>query len=193
MTSRQRLNLSVTARFVKDLISRHGRDLDAHAALTAVALTDPTASGDLTGFGGAWTAYTPTFEAASGTPNVDAANGGILAGYYMQIGKTVFFRIEMKFGSVSPNAGTGNWRFGLPVPHRTVSTNFALNASGYMEDAAVAGYGITVVRLYSGDQSKIELLRTSATTGGVSVVGATNPFAWNVNDFLTIAGSYEAA
>jgi hypothetical protein len=62
--------------------------------------------------GTAWTAYTPTWVAASGTPLI---GNGTLAGRYKIEGKTCHFTIDGSFGSTSSyNGATGAMGFSLP-------------------------------------------------------------------------------
>ena len=57
--------------------------------------------------GTAWTAYTPTFNAATGTYTSASASG-----YYKTLGKTCFFKIQLNISD--PGTADGCWNVSLP-------------------------------------------------------------------------------
>lgn len=61
--------------------------------------------------GVAWTSWTPTWTATSGSP---AIGNGTWDNKYIQIGKFVTGYLRFTAGSTT-NFGTGDWRFTLPV------------------------------------------------------------------------------
>lgn len=60
---------------------------------------------------GAWTAYTPTWTAATTNP---VLGNGTLVGRYMKIGRVVVAHINLTTGSTT-TYGSGNYTFSLPV------------------------------------------------------------------------------
>lgn len=129
---------------------------------------------------GAWTAYTPVWNATIGN--------GILTGAFQQIGKTIHFRIRFVAGTTS-NFGTGAWTFTLPVA--TVNTNnegFLL--AGYMEDAGVLGYNVSTGRFASSTTFFIYYVNSAA--GATNTYSSTAPIAWGNGDFFSVYGTYEA-
>lgn len=142
-----------------------------------------TTTGEL---GGIWKDFTPSFSGLSGTASstVDCK--------YTQIGKTVLFYINIKFGGTDkPN---GNITFNLPVTART------LTLTGNYRTIGVCDYNDDGVNSYSGK------IRGQSTTVGqflvdvasgsyhsYAAVSATAPFAWGANDGFFANGFYEAA
>ena len=66
----------------------------------------------LTNLQAAWTPFKPAWRASETNPIL---NNGILVGAYMQVGKTVEFRLNLTVGS-STALGQGNYTFTFPVP-----------------------------------------------------------------------------
>lgn len=66
---------------------------------------------------GAWTSYTPTWTTTTGA-NVPSLGNAVTNCAWSRVGKTVFVRFQVSFGSTT-NFGGGtsadNWRWGLPV------------------------------------------------------------------------------
>lgn len=138
---------------------------------------------------GAWTSYTPTWTGSTTNPTI---GNGTLAGAYIEIGKTVHFRINLTVGSTT-SVGSGTWRFSFPVtPHVDVA-GFALG--GYGEDAAVIGYVISAGLRVAGASTFSLLMHvpTSSSMGASNIVSHNLPHAWGNGDFLRFSGTYEAA
>ena len=57
-----------------------------------------------------WDAYTPAWASTSTQPTL---GNGVLTGRYMQVGKTVHWYIQLKFGTTTTR-GSGFYRFELP-------------------------------------------------------------------------------
>ena len=96
----------------------------AEAALALTDITTNDVSTSAHGFApklwaNAWVSYTPTWTGASTNPVI---GNGTLAGYYKQVGKTVYCRIEVVMGSTT-TYGSGAYSWALPV------TALALSAS----------------------------------------------------------------
>ncbi len=134
---------------------------------------------DGVGLGSGWTAYTPTWTAASVNP---AIGNGTLNGRYLQIGKMVFVDIALTCGS-STTFGTGAYSFALPV---TASDTVGQTMTAMLTDSGTAFYGGRA------------LLATTATLqitteGSPTAVGTAAPFTWAQNDAIKITGFYVAA
>jgi hypothetical protein len=131
----------------------------------------------INGIQAAWTSYTPTWTATGTNP---VLNNGTIAGNYMQVGKTIHFRISLTFGSTT-TVGSGAYIFGLPV---TAIGTTAVLAVGVMVHSGSRntrlGYLTTTTGLVLTDMS------------GANVTNAV-PFAWASGDTIGIQGSYEAA
>lgn len=135
---------------------------------------------------GAWAAYTPAWTSNGTAP---ALGNGTSVGAFRQEGKTVFFRIDLTFGSTS-TFGTGAYRFSLPVSALALTANFGINVSGYAEDNAVAGYLVQAGQYVTA--TTISLLTHSASAGQSTVLGQTAPFTWGSTDYIRVHGFYES-
>ena len=135
----------------------------------------------------AWTTYTPTWTAETANP---AIGNGTLTGKYEKIGRKIEFKIRLIFGSTT-TAGTGSWRFTLPV--NAESTTFLPNLTILVEDysasvtyggnAALLSVGVIVPTCYYVSGTEV---RRSSITG-------TYPFTWTTSDYILVSGTYESA
>ena len=127
-----------------------------------------------------WTAYTPTWTAFTTNPTL---GDGTIEGRYVQIGKTVHFTIALTFGSTTTQ-GAGAWSFTLPVTAAN-GTQHPLGSARLRDNSAPA-YNMRTA--YKTNSTALGL----ANEAGVNV-GSGTPWAWAVNDFVIISGTYEAA
>lgn len=133
----------------------------------------------------AWTSWTPTlsgrFDDADWTKTCS----------YVQIGKTVFFRMKLVATTAAPmGGGTTDALFTLPV---TAASGYAgtdqtagIGGGGFY-DSGTAVFAATVV--ISSSSNAIGRIRTSA----LAAVTSTSPFTWTTSDEITVSGTYEAA
>lgn len=142
--------------------------------LTAPAMTAPTASGSLAGFGGAWTAYTP--DLTNFTATVNRAR-------YTQIGKTVKGQVSLAL----TGAASGELRVSLPVAAPSNTDDPVVGA--------VDGYDISTST--NGRTGTVKLGNSGASLvfyfGGTSYANASTPFTWASGDVLRFNFEYEAA
>lgn len=130
----------------------------------------------------AWVSYTPTWT------NLSVGNGTVVA-RYTQIGKTIFARIQLTWGSTT--SVSGSVQVTLPVTAQ-----------------AMPGVGpqIGSTKLFSGAASFMGPFTQSSTTQGVirwfqvsgsgileSNISASSPDTWNTTDEFHITMCYEAA
>lgn len=161
-----------------------GNGLSSAFALPSGAV-DPEDLVAGTGTSWAWQSFTPTWTGSSSNP---AIGDGTIAAKYIQIGKTVFFRIKITFGSTS-TVGSGNYILTLPV---TAATAYAQNDPIGVYQGEDVG---------SASNSGITVINTTGTlrafgntsTKDVGLVGHAYPYAWGNGDILRFSGSYEAA
>jgi hypothetical protein len=139
----------------------------------------------------AWTSYTPTWTALSTNPTL---GNGTITGKYIQLGKTVLFRVHITFGSTT-TAGSGNWSLTLPTNHNhpdysPIGDMVAGDTGG--PDFTV-GTAMTTVSALGGGVNKFVCYYQ--TSGGVNAnpIASGNPFAWGTNDIFSVTGTYEAA
>jgi hypothetical protein len=143
-------------------------------------------AGLITGSGtslGAWTAYTPTLGGFT-------LGNGTITGFYCQIGKVVFFRARLLFGSTT-TAASSNIAFSLPVEAKTgtVSTLGGTFTGGVWDASASTPY-MTGAYLSATDTA---VLRIIGASGALSLFTTTTPFTWTTSDAAFISGAYEAA
>ena len=138
-----------------------------------------------TGGTGAWTAYTPVLSGTGWS-----IGNGSSTGSYTQIGKTVFFRGIISFGSTSTFGGSGVLEASLPVTSA---------ASGGIDSAlghAIVYHpstGVYFCGFRGAGSGKIVFHYPSNTSGLASYFIGNSPFAWASGDVIYFSGTYEAA
>jgi hypothetical protein len=138
---------------------------------------------------GDWTTYTVAWTSTGTAP---VAGNGTFAGRWTRIGRTIHVEQYILFGSTS-NAGTGEWRFSLPVAAAAlgagtrawVGSALGTNPStAYWPGNAVVEGGASVLSVIGP---------TSAAGSSNSRWGATVPFTWSNTHYLSLSATYEAA
>ena len=133
----------------------------------------------------AWTSWTPTFSSAVTVGN------GTHASYYQQIGKTVYARMYLTFGTTS-TMGTGSCAFTLPVTARSavyttkqhLGTGLAI--TGASEYPSIVEYSTTTLAIMWAQT-------ISASTPVLAAYTSTTPFTWTNGSILSASIVYEAA
>lgn len=140
----------------------------------------------------AMTAYTPTW-AASGSP---AIGNGTLAGYYLQVGKMVDFKIGLVGGTTTTWGTAGNqWTFTLPVAARYPGVA-PWNNSYYIGEAYISDTGVNLYRADLGlvtSGSTFFVAWRQQSVGVFATVNNGSPFSPGSTDFYIMSGRYEAA
>ncbi|MFE7928043.1 hypothetical protein ACFU6S_04810 [Streptomyces sp. NPDC057456] len=141
-----------------------------------------------------WTNYTPVWRCETGAAPV--LGNGTLAGAYVKTGTVVTFRIYLKIGSttnLSAQDANGDWTFSLPAA--PVSTAWkldgrVLNAEAFDDSTSLTYQGSGLLAVANGGvvRSLRDTLKTSNSSWDKSL-----PFAWAVNDILSVHGTYESA
>jgi hypothetical protein len=133
-----------------------------------------------TGYSQSWQSWSPTWV------NLSIGNGTLVFAKYLQIGKTVHFRLKFTFGGTSSISGSVT--FTLPVTASSdYTTNDTINSSVQYNDSS------------STRQSGEVLISTTTTAVLISnpavyaVLSSTVPFTWATGDQILISGSYESA
>ncbi|MFC7217087.1 hypothetical protein ACFQLX_02700 [Streptomyces polyrhachis] len=140
---------------------------------------------------GVWTAYTPTWTAATTNPTL---GDGTLQGRYALVGNTCHFQLVLAMGSTTA-FGSGAYTFGLPVPAGAtgVLVQFVGNA------ASTGGRALVSAQLTStsGATGFTVWGPTSTSTPALGQIGATGVLgsAWakDSGSFFRISGTYETA
>ena len=126
-----------------------------------------------------WTAFTPTWT------NLSVGNGSASA-KYMQIGKIVFYKIFLLFGSTTSVSGLIT--ASLPATSIALGNSVTTGGSYLAYDSGSAAYYSGTARLAT--TTTLELINQAAPMTSTS---STVPFTWASADQLYITGSYEAA
>ena len=142
-----------------------------------------------------WQDFTPIWTALTTNPTI---GDGTLKGRYIQIGKTVHFKIWVRFGSTT-SGGSGGYYWDLPVPVSTNAFWDTLSGSGIgivlgsatARNAGNATY--TGLCQHSIDYpNKVYVVLGDQATAPENVAHD-SPFTFNTTDSLRFEGTYEAA
>lgn len=137
-----------------------------------------------TGSSWAWQSWTPTFANLT-------AGSGTHASKYIQIGKTVFYRMQFTLAGDS-TVGT-NPTFTLPVT--SVSYSQANQGIGQFDayDSSPAGTANGFIGWLTTTTAQLFVYTTSGSTIVPSGLASTVPFTWATGDKVLAQGFYEAA
>lgn len=135
----------------------------------------------------AWIAYTPTWSTDGATQ--PSLGDGTITGAYKVIGKTVFVRVRLVFGTTT-TAGTGTFYFSLPV---NAAAAWGVQMPASILDNGNAWYQATVNGEYGGLTDRVALIGQSAG-GANSSQGVTGvfPIGFGNTDSIQFNGSYES-
>lgn len=150
-----------------------------------------------------WSSWTPAWTTSTGANTPSFGNATITASY-AQSADTVFFRLEITFGSSTSFGGGGaadNWRFSIPV---TASATAAITGYGEAQDSATGGSPSSLrvpLRPRLTTTTTLELETSGAATGfaggyaatSVGLIDAVTPFTWASTDAIRVFGEYQAA
>lgn len=136
----------------------------------------------------AWTSYTPQWSTDGVTQPV--IGNGSISGAYKQIGKTVFVRVRLYYGTTT-TSGTGTFYFSLPI---TASATWGIQMPVSILDNGNAWYQAIANGEYGGFTTKTALIGQSAGGANSSQgITGTFPFTFGNLDSIQFNGSYEAS
>jgi hypothetical protein len=132
-----------------------------------------------------WQSWTPTHTHTT-------VGNGTEEAYYIQIGKTVFFKYRLKKQSTT---AIGTYLdFSPPVPmHADYNTYFTFMGSAYLEDYLVTGHMGFSASEQSSDTIVVSTGIINTTYMARTSVTGTVPFTAGNNDYYSCVGFYEAA
>lgn len=137
----------------------------------------------------AWTAYTPALTAATTNPTL--GTGSAAHGRYTRIGRTIIGRAIVAFGTSGVAAGSGSYRFSLPVmpaTHTGASPNGGrLIGQAFLWDNSATNVDLGFLWIPSAGVQYAQI-----NTDPTGVTDAL-PWVWAASDSLEIAFTYEAA
>lgn len=135
--------------------------------------------------GGAWQVWTPTFTNLT-------VGSGTLEAKYIQIGKTVFYRMAFVLGPGSVIGTTPTLTLPVAAATQLGSTNSHPIGSANLYDNGTNNIPGAVVRT----STTVCLIRAITSGSGITMqsnITATLPFVWAAGDELSVWGTYEAA
>ena len=138
----------------------------------------------------AYTSYTPTISTSTGTA-WDFGNATFLSNFYLRLGKTVFYKMFLTWGSTSV-FGTGHLQISLPVAPRVNSGTFPGAATLSFRDVSTSARYSGVFRLQNSPGPIAQLFVLGAG-GLMSIVQNTAPFTWAAGDSIEFMAIYEGA
>ena len=130
-------------------------------------------------FFGAWTS-------ASITPGGITVGNGSATSYTRIIGKIIFVRFEVVFGSTT--SVTGAVTFARPTGTNSPSTSLPGVAMAY-DDSASSDHPLTM--RFGGANWQIRAMNSSGTYVNGTALSSTIPFTWAVNDRIVAWAVYE--
>lgn len=158
----------------------------------AGAVKTKNESGTVASVGGgvaddAWTPYTPTLTASSSNPTL--GSGSSVEGGWTRIGRTIFGRAQIVFGTSGTAAGSGTYQISIPVAPEP-STSLALGrmvGHGYVFDSSTGNIRIVVCRVNTSG-THLEMIPEASATAITEAI----PWAWAASDRFHVAFQYEA-
>lgn len=170
---------------------KHFNSVDLRNIAKVINCTDPTAAqdvvtrqyldntlGSVSPALGAWTSFTTTWSGTLGN--------GTNSCSYMRVGRTVFYRIRIIWGSTTSHAAATQ-TFTLPVaPSGAYTQAHAIGIASALESGVGQLHGMATM---TSTASTIDV----QVGGGSSKWSNTNPMTWGTNDIASIIGTYEAA
>lgn len=166
-----------------------GGSLNGANAITDGTIT-PAELTSGTGSSWVWQSWTPTLSGQF--TNGDWTKSCV----YIQIGKTVFYRISLVSADATPMAGgAGVGTMTLPVTSVSYSGTATLQPIGQAKiyDASTTNRFNGATYWASTTTMSLKWFQVSGTAISDTDVDATNPMTWTTSDEITIQGFYEAA
>lgn len=133
---------------------------------------------------GAWTAYTPSWTAATTNPSL---GNGTIAGRYQKVGRQVTIHINLIAGSTTAY-GSGNYNFSLPFTAANNGCSYIMSAHLLGNDRWI---GQTVIS--PGVATTSAFFPTSGTNNKAAFWQPGSPETFANGSQIRITGSYESA
>lgn len=136
--------------------------------------------------GAAWETWTPTLTGMS-------IGNGTVTGRYGRIGKNIFCKLDIIFGSTTTMTGP------LDIsPPFTAQSNYGflgeISGSVLCRDVSANQYYVMNLIVISTTTFRVtRLIQNGPTEVGIGDISATTPMTWAVGDFITMQFMYEAA
>lgn len=140
-----------------------------------------------TGTSWAWQSWVPTWT------NLIVTGSSLDYAKYIQIGKTVHFKLKLTLGG--GNAPTGSITFSTPVTMAALQIGDVIEGAVQMFDFSASGVAVGLLTYGSTTTLKPASMTSDATYAGLSgsYTSSSIPFAWGNSDAIIMAGTFEAA
>lgn len=132
----------------------------------------------------AWSTYSAAWTSSGTNP---AIGNGSITGRYIQLGKTILFRVTITMGS-STTYGTGGYAVSLPVQGHTAGLQVQVQGEVLIGGTAYASRG----RIPSSGTTVLLYCDPTAAGGGSRAVTPTTPGTLASGHSIFVGGSYEA-
>lgn len=136
--------------------------------------------------GSVWQAWTPTLSG-----RFTSGDWTLTECKYIQIGKTVFFKLVIVASDATPmGGGAGEATFTLPVTSVALANAGLQIGTGRLRDANGSLVNCTVVHA----STTTAAIKYSAVSGSLVIEGSLSssaPFTWTTNDGVLVEGFYE--
>lgn len=126
----------------------------------------------------AWTAYTPSLLAS--TTNPVLGTGGSAVADYIQIGKTVHYKGQIKFGTSGFSVGSGNYSISIPVAatgQTAVGLMWVSPANSTVWPGLLRGFAGSA-GVYSSASATAPALAAVGSTGAAGTAWAASGYFW---------------
>jgi hypothetical protein len=134
----------------------------------------------------AWTSWTPVLTATTTNPTI--GTGNIRTGQYQKVGTLVNVQFRIVFGTSGVAAGSGVYRFTLPITPSLLSANFDPIGHGVIYDSSAADFRVVSLMGVGGDT--VEFYFNGATNFFVTNA---QPWTWAAGDVLNGQLTYRTA
>lgn len=162
-------------------IATSGAVITASIAAGAVVPNSLFAS---TGTGWSWVAWSPTWT--------NLTIGNATTSYkYIQVGKIIFFRVGVVFGTTSAMGSTPS--FTLPVASLDYGGGARIIGSLWIDDTGIANYQGIVSGSGATSGAGLVVHNAASTYLTETPLSATIPMAWGNGDAFVASGFYETA
>lgn len=131
-----------------------------------------------------WGSYTPALTATTTSPTL--GTGSAQVGHYHRDGRTIYGAAKIAFGSSGAVAGSGNYKFSLPVAAARSSEPLAY---GHVYDSSAGDRLFATLEADANNSTTCFIVVNRAVSG---VTTDAIPWVWAANDELHFMFTYEA-
>lgn len=130
---------------------------------------------------GPYLSWTPSWT------NLTVGNGTLNYAKYIQIGKTVHFRVRFTFGSTTSVSGLIGFSIPINLHADYAAVTDTISMTGQLNDATGSRW-VPYVTWGSSSRLDVYTLLAGDTLGTTS---STAPFTWTTSDQIMVLGTYE--